>query len=101
MTTRKRLEIAQAMMRFLIRKISHADPKEWLVLQDGDTVLVSWESGPCEWAPALTGGAVIEAGELGCWSEANPWYDEFAAWCRSRGVHVECQNDFQLSVWEA
>lgn len=68
--------------------------------EEDNRVLVSWESGPFEWAVALLGGSSIYAGEFGDYGTPNKWYDRVERIAQRKRVFFECQNSFQISVWE-
>ena len=98
--TRRRT--AARLLEALIKsKLSDDLTAELTVLEMDDAVLVSWEGGPFEWAPALTGGSCIFAGEFGNYSEENSWYAAVLDIQERYAVFFECQNSFQISVWEA
>ncbi len=84
------------------KKMGYRDP-DIRVFPKGhsaDYPVLSWEEGPYEWAPALTGGSDLHAGETGRYSQENPWFDEVEAIKEKHQCYFECQNNFQLSAWE-
>ncbi len=96
-TSKMKLRAAKEIAALINAKVGMDEVE---VVVDGDGLAnVVWEGGPYEWAPALTGGSSIFAGEFGDYGEENPWYDEFAAICDKYGVYCECNNSFSLSVW--
>jgi len=67
------------------------------VREESPFVLIAWD-GPFEWAPSLTGGSDLYAGEIGNYSSPNSWYKEFEAIEKKFDVYFECQNSWSLIV---
>ena len=64
---------------------------------------IRWEGGPFEWAPSLTGGSHLHAGEMGTYSI--PLRDEAlvkaVAQVKEDGYFIECVNNYSITVYEA
>lgn len=59
----------------------------------GERWIVSWEGGPYNWAPELTGGGGGEPALAGLEPEIVGFYD-------MEGVKVECENSFTLAFYQ-
>ncbi len=105
MNKRTQTAALNALKKLLIseaKKMGYAGD-EIIILPAGHSAnypLLSWEGGPFEWAPALTGGSWLGASGMGSWSQENPWFHKVKNIEKKFGIYFECQNSFQLTAWE-
>lgn len=105
-TTRNRIAAANELIKLLKKHESYLVKMYGLPTvrvedeYDGvKRVAIIWD-GPFEWAPALTGGSHLCAGETGTYSQGSPWYEEFEMIESERDVMFECQNSCTLTIWD-
>lgn len=105
-TTRNRTAAANELIRLLKKHESYLIENYGLPTvrvedeYDGvKRVAILWD-GPFEWAPALTGGSHLCAGEMGSYSTPSGWHHEVSEIEQRRGLLFECQNSYTLTVWD-
>lgn len=105
-TTRNRTAAANELVRLLKKRESYLIENYGLPIVRVDDecygvkrVAIVWD-GPFEWAPALTGGSHLCAGETGSYSTASGWHHEVSEIERRRGLHFECENSYSLTIWD-
>lgn len=72
------------------------DPEDGMTYFGSKSWMVCFEEGPYEWAPMLTGGSSIFAGETGSYSTPG----DYPNGVRNSFVWAECQNNFAICLYK-
>jgi hypothetical protein len=93
---------ANELAKFLRKKFSNAagirvlSPDEGMHFFGSKSWMVCYEEGPFEWAPSLSGGSSIYAGETGSYGSPG----DFPQGLCNQHVWGECQNNFAICFYK-
>ena len=96
---KKRMTVLKALHKALCEAVKDTGYDEpYLCKTDQE---IRWE-GPFEWAPCLTGGTSLYAGEMGKYSlEPDEAITKLIAQVKEDGYFIECVNNYSITVYEA